>query len=84
MANHGPSWRDHRRFALMTLRNFGLGKQSMEDRILGEVEHVAAELEKSNGKARAYFLAGNLGRVHHRVFTLGLDSGISAGTGIRR
>ena len=64
MANHGPSWRDHRRFALMTLRNFGLGKQSMEDRILGEVEHVAAELEKSNGKARAYFLAGNLGRVH--------------------
>ncbi|KAK0137304.1 Cytochrome P450 2B4 [Merluccius polli] len=50
MANYGPSWRDHRRFALMTLRNFGLGKQSMEDRILSEVEHVAAELEESNGK----------------------------------
>ncbi|CAL8357354.1 unnamed protein product [Lota lota] len=50
MANHGPSWRDHRRFALMTLRNFGLGKQLMEDRILSEVEHVAAELKNSNGK----------------------------------
>ena len=79
MANHGPSWRDHRRFALMTLRNFGLGKQSMEDRILGEVEHVAAELEKSNGKDRACFLAGTLGYVQHRVFISGLDSGISEG-----
>ncbi|XP_029910524.1 cytochrome P450 2F2-like [Myripristis murdjan] len=51
MADHGPSWREHRRFALMTLRNFGLGKQSMEQRILGEVEHVAAVLEKSIGKS---------------------------------
>ena len=84
MANHGPHWRDHRRFALMTLRNFGLGKQSMEDRILGEVEHVAAELERSNGKGRACFLAGTLGHVHQRGFISGLDSGISEGTGISR
>ncbi|XP_036399231.1 cytochrome P450 2F2-like [Megalops cyprinoides] len=51
MADYGPSWREHRRFALMTLRNFGLGKQSMEQRILGEISYVSSHLEKSNGKS---------------------------------
>ncbi|XP_076878184.1 cytochrome P450 2K1-like isoform X7 [Brachyhypopomus gauderio] len=46
-ADYGSAWREHRRFALMTLRNFGLGKQSMEKRILGEIEHLVARLEKS-------------------------------------
>uniref|UniRef100_A0AAY4DZH9 Cytochrome P450 2F2-like n=1 Tax=Denticeps clupeoides TaxID=299321 RepID=A0AAY4DZH9_9TELE len=50
LANYGPSWKDHRRFALMTLRNFGLGKQSMEQRILVEVSHVTTCLERSVGK----------------------------------
>ncbi|KAI4884382.1 hypothetical protein NFI96_011229 [Prochilodus magdalenae] len=49
MADYGPVWKEHRRFALMTLRNFGLGKTSMEDRILGETKHVIARLEKSAG-----------------------------------
>ena len=51
MADYGPSWREHRRFALMTLRNFGLGKQSMEERILGETEYVSALLEESVGRS---------------------------------
>uniref|UniRef100_A0AAR2JI90 Cytochrome P450, family 2, subfamily X, polypeptide 9 n=1 Tax=Pygocentrus nattereri TaxID=42514 RepID=A0AAR2JI90_PYGNA len=47
--DYGPAWKEHRRFALTTLRNFGMGKRSMEDRILGETEHIVACLDKSAG-----------------------------------
>uniref|UniRef100_A0A3Q0SC02 Cytochrome P450, family 2, subfamily X, polypeptide 9 n=1 Tax=Amphilophus citrinellus TaxID=61819 RepID=A0A3Q0SC02_AMPCI len=50
MVDYGSSWKEHRRFALMTLRNFGLGKNSMEDRIHEEIKHVIGTLEKSIGK----------------------------------
>ncbi|XP_041852019.1 cytochrome P450 2F2-like [Melanotaenia boesemani] len=49
LADYGSSWRDHRRFALMTLRNFGLGKKSMEDRIHDEVQYIIKILETSIG-----------------------------------
>ncbi|XDV17855.1 hypothetical protein PO909_023658 [Leuciscus waleckii] len=51
MADYGDSWREHRRFALTTLRNFGLGKRSMEQRILEEVKYICAQLEESAGKS---------------------------------
>ncbi|KAA0723646.1 Cytochrome P450 2J2 [Triplophysa tibetana] len=49
MANFGDSWQEHRRFALTTLRNFGLGKSSMEQRILEEVKYICSLLEESAG-----------------------------------
>uniref|UniRef100_A0A3B1JWA8 Cytochrome P450 2F2-like n=1 Tax=Astyanax mexicanus TaxID=7994 RepID=A0A3B1JWA8_ASTMX len=47
--DYNSMWKEHRRFALTTLRNFGMGKQSMEERILGETEHLVECLEKRVG-----------------------------------
>ncbi|XP_054907667.1 cytochrome P450 2J6-like isoform X2 [Poeciliopsis prolifica] len=50
MVDYGSLWRDHRRFALMTLRNFGLGKKSMEERIHEEIQHIIKTLDDNTGK----------------------------------
>ncbi|XP_035982356.1 cytochrome P450 2K1 isoform X3 [Fundulus heteroclitus] len=49
MADYGPIWRERRRFALMNLKNFGLGKKSMEERILEEIQYIIETLEKNSG-----------------------------------
>ncbi|XP_051788018.1 cytochrome P450 2J6-like [Erpetoichthys calabaricus] len=50
IVNYGTHWKEQRRFALSTLRNFGLGKKSMEARIQEEVAHLTESLEKYKGQ----------------------------------
>ncbi|XP_053282379.1 cytochrome P450 2F2 [Pleuronectes platessa] len=50
LADYNQSWKEQRRFGLMTLKNFGLGKQSMEQRILAGIRQITKVLEENIGK----------------------------------
>ncbi|KAI1710514.1 cytochrome p450 domain-containing protein [Ditylenchus destructor] len=41
----GDLWRDQKRFALQVLRDFGLGKNSMQERVLTEVETLCGKVD---------------------------------------
>ncbi|XP_040185039.1 cytochrome P450 2J6-like [Rana temporaria] len=44
---YGRAWKEHRRFTMSTLRNFGLGKNSMEERIREEGVYLIDEFRKN-------------------------------------
>uniref|UniRef100_A0A914QV90 Cytochrome P450 n=1 Tax=Panagrolaimus davidi TaxID=227884 RepID=A0A914QV90_9BILA len=44
VGSDGPKWRENRRFALHVFRNFGLGKNLMQERVLEEVTHLITDI----------------------------------------
>ncbi|XP_078081266.1 cytochrome P450 2J6-like [Mustelus asterias] len=48
-ARYGDWWREQRKFSLLTLRNFGVGKKSLEMRIAEEAEFLNKEFENEKG-----------------------------------
>ncbi|XP_012583185.1 PREDICTED: cytochrome P450 2U1 [Condylura cristata] len=45
-ARYGPVWRQQRKFSHSTLRHFGLGKLSLEPRIIEEFRYVKEEMQR--------------------------------------
>eukprot|EP00058_Branchiostoma_floridae_P005313 XP_002590801.1 hypothetical protein BRAFLDRAFT_114435 [Branchiostoma floridae] len=50
MAPYGPHWKHQRKFALMTLRDFGFGKRSLEGKISEECNALVQEILSYNGQ----------------------------------
>lgn len=55
VSNNEEKWRQLRRFTLSTLRDFGMGKNSMSQRVQQEAQHLVELLAK---------LKGDVGPVH--------------------
>ncbi|XP_020838428.1 cytochrome P450 2D6 [Phascolarctos cinereus] len=50
MARYGEAWKEQRRFSLTTLRNFGLGKQSLEQWVTTEAAFLCSAFASKKGR----------------------------------
>ncbi|XP_062871716.1 cytochrome P450 2J6-like [Trichomycterus rosablanca] len=61
ITSNGPLWKQQRRFALSTLKYFGVGKKSLESAILDEFTYLYRDISKKNGKPFDPYLITNYG-----------------------
>ncbi|XP_018424955.1 PREDICTED: cytochrome P450 2C15-like [Nanorana parkeri] len=47
---NGDTWKQLRQFSLQTLKDFGMGKKSLEDPIVEEAHHIVEQFRKLNGE----------------------------------
>ncbi|KAG9460969.1 hypothetical protein GDO78_018564 [Eleutherodactylus coqui] len=54
LARYGSSWKEQRRFTLTTLRNFGMGKKSLEERVTEEAQFLCSEFKSQKGTSQVF------------------------------
>ncbi|NXG41960.1 CP2DE protein, partial [Psilopogon haemacephalus] len=50
MARYGHTWKEQRKFTLTTLRNFGMGKKSLEEQVVEEARFLCSAVNSEEGR----------------------------------
>ncbi|XP_069823404.1 cytochrome P450 2D15-like [Dendropsophus ebraccatus] len=59
LARYGSSWKEQRRFTLTTLKNFGMGKKSLEETVTEEAQCLCSAFKSQKDQFDPHFLINN-------------------------